>query len=91
MHDVPSEVQETLVAARVPNLIVVPKAVGSAAPATLLARFVPVIVTMSPPATSPVLGETEVMVGRWALPEIFHRCPWAVTGTGSGKLGSSPT
>jgi len=42
----------------------------------------------SPPATSPVLGVTAVTVGRWALPEIFQRCPWAVTGVASGMPGS---
>jgi hypothetical protein len=69
---VPSATQVTLAPATVPNFTVVPYARGSFAPAMLLTRFVPVIVTTSPPATAPEPGCTPVTTGRVASPGIFH-------------------
>src|SRR3981189_1016902 len=88
---VPSAVQVTLVAAIVPNLIVVPNATASAEPATALTRLVPVTVTTTPPATLPEDGAMPVTVGWVALPAIFHTWPCALIGVASGNVGSSAT
>jgi hypothetical protein len=63
----------TLVAAALPNVTVAP-----------LAKFVPVMVTAVPPATTPLLGETLATVGLTTYVNPFARlplCPLSVTVT----------